>query len=34
MLGEKAMELVREAQRNKDAMGPFNEDKVTSRESL
>ncbi len=28
MLGEKAMELVREAARARDAMGPFNEDKV------
>jgi len=28
MLGEKAIELIREAYRNKDAIGPFNEDKV------
>ena len=34
MLAEKAMELVREATRAKDAMGPFNEDKVRPMRTL
>ena len=30
MLGEKALDLVREAKRSNDMLGPYNEDKVNA----
>ena len=34
MLGERALDLVREAKRSQDMLGPYNEDKVSNLEMI
>ena len=34
MLGERALDLVREAKRSQDMLGPYNEDKVSNPEVI
>ena len=34
MLGERALDLVREAKRSQDMLGPYNEDKVSNPEMI